>query len=302
MSTNEGYVYRDRVRAADAGASVLDYHVARYRHSDAETWRRSIECGRVRVNGRSVSPAERLRSGDQLEFHRPPWSEPEAPLAFEVVFEDEQVLVVAKPAGLQVLPAGPFLERTLSSQVRASDPGRATSAPVHRLGRGTSGLVLFGKTPLARAFLSHQFRERTPRKTYLAIAAGCGLPGSCVARHRIGRVPHGPLHIHCAKSDGKTSVTRLRVLARDRVAQRSLVAAQPITGRPDQIRIHLAACGAPLAGDRLFGFGGVPVSDARPGDGGYLLHAASLRFEHPATRRRLKLRSLPAWLPGFRRA
>jgi 23S rRNA pseudouridine1911/1915/1917 synthase len=81
-----------------------------------------------------------------------------------------------------------------------------------------------------------------------------------------------------------------------RESERTLVAAQPITGRPDQIRIHLAAAGAPIVGDPLFGPGGVPKSDAPPGAGGYLLHAAALSFPHPATGARLKFRSLPAWL------
>jgi 23S rRNA pseudouridine1911/1915/1917 synthase len=106
------------------------------------------------------------------------------------------------------------------------------------------------------------------------------------------------LLLHCAQPDGKPSATRLRVLARDEAAGRSLVAAQPITGRPDQIRIHLAARGAPLVGDPLFGPGGLPCSDARPGEGGYFLHAAALSVLHPATGRRLKLRSRPDWLSG----
>ena len=95
---------------------------------------------------------------------------------------------------------------------------------------------------------------------------------------------------------GRVSLTRLRVLARDTRLERSLVAAQPITGRPDQIRIHLAACGAPLVGDPLFGPGGLPKSDVRPGDGGYFLHSAGISITHPSSGRRLKVRSLPGWL------
>jgi 23S rRNA pseudouridine1911/1915/1917 synthase len=166
---------------------------------------------------------------------------------------------------------------------------------VHRLGRGTSGLVLFGKTKAARAALSLQVRACTPRKTYLAVVAGCGLPGSFVARQPIGQIEHGPLRIWVAARDGKPSVTRVRVLRRDAGRNLSLVAAQPITGRPDQIRIHLAASGAPLLGDPLFGVGGVPISNARPGEGGYRLHAAGLGFEHPVTGAPVKVRSRPPW-------
>src|SRR5687767_670351 len=151
MSLNEGYVYRDRVPAADAGTTVLAYHAARFQHSSSEIWLRSIEGGRVRVNDSVAGVDQILRTGDVLEFHRPPWEEPEAPLTFDVVHEDGELLAVEKPAGLQVLPAGPFYSHTLLHLVQASDPARAHSAPVHRLGRGTSGLVLFGKTPEARA-------------------------------------------------------------------------------------------------------------------------------------------------------
>ena len=249
----------------------------------------------MRVNGRCVDCERVLAAGDRLVFDRAPWVEPEVPCDFEIVHEDADVLVVAKPAGLQVLPAGLFLERTLLNLVRGSSPERAGSSPIHRLGRGTSGLVLFGRHAAACAALSAELRDFRVTKTYLTLAAGTTLPISSRARQRIGSRTHGPMRIYCADPAGKEALTRLRVLARDQEAGRSLVAAQPITGRADQIRIHLAACGAPLVGDPLFGVGGVPKSDARPGEGGYFLHAAGLGFRHPADGRRLKLRSRPSW-------
>ena len=311
-------MYRTRVADADAGATVLAYHVARFRHSDEAAWRESIELGRVLVNGRRVAANDELRAGDELEFHRPPWREPEAPERFDVVFEDEHVLVVVKPAGLQVLPAGPFKARTLLELVRSSDVSRAAAAPAHRLGRGTSGLIAFGKTADARSSLARQFRELALVKTYLALVEGARLPDSFAARQSIARVTHGPLQIFAAAEQGKPSLTRVRVLRRERIGgasldaeqrstgdpvderapERALVAAQPITGRPDQIRIHLAAAGAPIVGDPLFGPGGTPKSDAPPGEGGYLLHAAALSFAHPVSGLRVKVRSRPEWLAG----
>ena len=295
MSTiNEGYVYRARVAAEAAGASVLAFHVARFRHSDEAAWRGAIEGGRVLVNGRRVAPDEPLAAGDELEFHRPPWSEPAAPESFAVAFEDEHVLVVVKPAGLQVLPAGPFSARTLLTLVRASDSSRAAAAPAHRLGRGTSGLIAFGKSAMGRASLSRQLREGCFGKTYLAWVEGATLPASFAARQPIARIAHGPIAIYAAAERGRASLTRVRVLRRER--ERSLVAAQPITGRPDQIRIHLAAAGAPIVGDPLFGPGGTPKSSVPPGTGGYLLHAAALSFTHPTSGARIRLRSRPEWL------
>ena len=319
-STNRGHVYRSRVTQADAGATVLAHHVARFRHSGEAAWRESIERGRVLLNGRRAAADEELRAGDELEFHRPPWREPAAPEHFDVAFEDEHVLVVVKPSGLQVLPAGPFKARTLLELVRSSDVSRAAAAPAHRLGRGTSGLIAFGKTADARSSLARQFRELALVKTYLAWVEGARLPDSFAARQAIAKVAHGPLQIFAAAEQGKPSLTRVRVLRREHAAERplcrvhedrhtrarpsasgpqaerALVAAQPITGRPDQIRIHLAAAGAPIVGDPLFGPGGTPKSDAPPGQGGYLLHAAALSFEHPTSGARVKLRSRPDWL------
>ena len=297
---NHGHVYRARVGPADAGRTVLDFHVARYKHSDEAAWRESIAMGRVLVNGRVAGVDEPLQAGDRLEFHRPPWEEPDAPVSFDVAYEDEHVLVVVKPAGLQVLPAGPFKQRTLLEIVRSSDPSRAAAAPAHRLGRGTSGLIAFGKTLEGRAALSRQLRDLTMTKTYLAWVEGARLPDSFAARQPIGRIAHGPLQIHAAAERGKESLTRVRVLRRQSVGtdgrdERALVAAQPITGRPDQIRIHLAAAGAPIVGDPLFGAGGTPKSRVPPGIGGYLLHAASLSFALPSGDLRVKVRSLPEW-------
>ena len=158
-TTNTGWIYRTRVSPEAAGASVLAFHVARYRHSDEAAWRAAIDLGRVLVNGRRAEAEQPLAAGDELEFHRPPWREPDAPESFTVAFEDEHVLVVVKPANLQVLPAGPFSARTLLSLVRSSDASRREAAPAHRLGRGTSGLIAFGKTAAARSSLSRQLRE-----------------------------------------------------------------------------------------------------------------------------------------------
>jgi 23S rRNA pseudouridine1911/1915/1917 synthase len=293
---NQGFVYRCTAAAADAGQTVLAFHVARFRHSNEGEWRAAIERGRVLVNGRPAAPDERLAAGDELEFHRPPWQEPAAPESFDVAFEDEHVVVAVKPAGLQVLPAGPFSARTLLALVRASDASRAGAAPAHRLGRGTSGLIAFGKSAAARSAFGRQLRELTLGKTYLAWVAGARLPDSFAARQPIARLAHGPLTIHAAAANGRPSLTRVRVLRR--AGERTLVAAQPITGRPDQIRIHLAAAGAPIVGDPLFGPGGVPISNAPPGMGGYLLHSAGLSFDHPATGARIRVRSLPDWLAG----
>jgi 23S rRNA pseudouridine1911/1915/1917 synthase len=156
--------------------------------------------------------------------------------------------------------------------------------------------VLFGKTQSARAELSRQLRAFELRKTYLAWVVGTALPAGVIARHPFQEVAHGPLRVHVAAAAGKPTVTRVRVLRRRPAEHCSLVAAQPITGRPDQIRVHLAALGAPILGDPLFGPGGGIISDLPPGQGGYLLHASSLGFVHPGRGQWLKVRALPPWV------
>jgi 23S rRNA pseudouridine1911/1915/1917 synthase len=283
------------VTSADAGRALLEYYALRFPKRTRDDWSATIAAGQVRIADRVARAGDVLATGDVVEYHRLPWTEPDAPTEFGVAYEDEHVLVALKPAGMQVLAAGPFFEKTLFHLVRASAPDRADASPIHRLGRGTSGLILVGKTKLARVELARQFRERSPTKTYFALVEGVSLPDSCHARHPIGDVAHGPMRLHVAREGGKESWTRVRVLRRDPASARSLVAAQPITGRPDQIRIHLAALGAPIVGDPLFGVGGVAKSDVPPGRGGYHLHAAGIGFVHPASGARMRLRSTPPW-------
>src|SRR5678809_35286 len=136
---NGGYEYREQVQPRE-GETVLAYLVRRYAHSTAETWTARIASGEVTLDGRTVLAGTVLRPGQILVWHRPPWEERAVPLAFAILFRDEHLLAVAKPRGLPTMPAGGFLTHTLLHIVQARFPG---AAAMHRLGRGTSGLVLF---------------------------------------------------------------------------------------------------------------------------------------------------------------
>src|SRR5262245_7405492 len=305
---NQGSVYRDRVDAAAAGSTVLAFYAVRYPHTDEAGWRAAILEGRVTRAGAPVAPETLLAPGDRLEFRRAPWREPAAPRAFDVLHEDPEVFAVAKPSGLPVLPGGGFLESTLLQLVRKSAPSLASASPVHRLGRGTSGVLLFGKTAEACRALSQEFRDRRAVKLYLAVASGMGIPERFVARHPIGPIDFPPLGlVHAATPLGKPAETRFRVLARDAQAESTLLLARIITGRPHQIRIHLAASGFPLDGDPFYVAGGGPragrAGDPPPrvGDCGYRLHAWAARLRHPSGRGLLNLRApLPnGFLEGF---
>ena len=293
---NQGWTYRERVDHAGAGQTILAYYTQRYRHSSQQEWRERIASGQVLLDDQQVEAETCLRLGQRLSYRRPPWREPAVPLRFDVLYEDIDLLVVAKPAGLPVMPGGGFLEHTLLWRLRQRYP-EETPAPIHRLGRGTSGLMLLARSHLARSQLSRQMRDQQISKTYRALAQGVDLPEQFTIRTSIGKLPHPILgYVYGAKSDGLFAVSHCRVLRRN--AHTTLVEVNILTGRPHQIRIHLAAAGYPLVGDPLYLAGGTPRQPPFPpentppdrtenlpvpGDCGYYLHAYRLSFTHPRT-------------------
>lgn len=285
MSLNNGWEYRERLGAGVEGRTVLGYLAARYRHSDEATWRARIEAGEVSVDERPASVEQRLRPGQLLCWRRPPWDEPEVPLFFEFVYEDEDLLVVSKPSGLPTEPAGGFLAHTLLALVRARSP---EAAPMHRLGRGTSGLVVFARTAEARARLQSAWRDHRVEKRYVALAMGVLPEEPFTVEAPIGPVAHPVLGtVYAASPAGKPALSEVR--RRGLRPEGSLAEVRIATGRPHQIRIHLAYAGHPLVGDPLYGPGGTPRTEALPGELGYRLHAWRLAFEHPRTGTRLHL-------------
>jgi 23S rRNA pseudouridine1911/1915/1917 synthase len=288
---NGGYEYREQLGARASGQSVLSYLDGRYHHSSAEEWRARIESGQVRLDGATVRPEAPLLPGQILAWRRAPWREPDAPLSFAVLHRDSHLLGVLKPSGLPTVPAGGFLEHTLLWQVRRRYP---EASPLHRLGRATTGVILFARTGEAARILAEAWRRGEVRKIYRALVQGAPAEDCFTVETPIGRVPHRRLgSIHAANPGGKPSLSRVTVLERRRDV--TLVDVEIATGRPHQIRIHLAAAGHPLAGDPLYAPGGLPRenTDALPGDSGYLLHARLLAFRHPATDLPLEVEAPP---------
>jgi 23S rRNA pseudouridine1911/1915/1917 synthase len=287
---NAGFEYREEVGPEAAGRTVLAWLVRRYPHSTEAAWRERIATGEVRLNGEVALAMDVLRPGQSLVWRRPPWEEPVVPLGFAILHRDEHLLAVAKPRGLPSVPNGGFLEHTLLFRVRRLHP---ETVPMHRLGRGTSGLVLFARTDGARRAVAAEWRAGRVEKEYRALVRGVPAVESFTVETPIGLVPHPRLgQVHAASAAGKPAVSHVRVLARRDGA--ALVAVTIPTGRPHQIRIHLAAAGHPLVGDPLYVEGGAPGPDAGlPGEGGYRLHAHRLALTHPATGERLELECAP---------
>ncbi|BDP42687.1 RNA pseudouridine synthase [Deinococcus aetherius] len=290
MALNGGYTYREQLGPHAGGLTVLAYLTRHYGHSTEGVWRARLERGEVRLDGVMVDRAdERLRPGQVLEWRRPPWEEEDVPLTFQVIHEDDALVVVAKPGGLPTVPGGGFLAHTLLTLVRGRFPG---ASPLHRLGRGTSGLVLFARTQAAASTLTRAWREHDVGKRYRALASGLAEREAYEITTPIGPVPHPRLGtVYAASPAGKPSSSDARVLERWEAEGTTLFEVDIRTGRPHQIRIHLASVGHPLVGDPLYAPGGGPLPDlpGLPGDGGYLLHAGRLAFTHPLTGERLTL-------------
>ena len=279
MALNRGCTYREQIGLAQAGRTVREHLVSRYAHSSAADWDARLAAGRVGLDDAVAHGGEVLQPGQHLAWQRPPWDEPDVPLHFDVLHEDASVLAVSKPSGLPTMPAGGFLEHTLLALVHARYP---EAHPLHRLGRFTSGLVLFARTPAAAAALGRAWRGHEVTKDYRALVSGAPSWDTLEIAARIGPVPHPRLGtVFAARDDGKPAQSTVTVIARrDGTA---LCDVRIATGRPHQIRIHLAWAGHPLAGDPLYGAGGQPLPEAPalPGDGGYLLHAHRVRCAHP---------------------
>ncbi len=259
-----------------------------------------------RSDGTLRRPSERVRAGETVLLVRPPFEEPETPLFFDTLYEDDAILALDKPSGLPVHPSATYHKHTLTFLLRerfGDDPPRIA----HRLDRETSGLMLCSKTPAAERRLKNAFETRRVSKRYLAIVRGS------IAENE-GRIelPMAPakegLHILMevtAPGVGSPCATRFRVVARNEDS--TLVALAPESGRQHQLRVHLSAIGSPIVGDKLYGPDGVSpfleiieqgMSEAlraRLGHARQALHAYALTFEHPETGAPTTLRApLPA--------
>ena len=267
-----------------------------------------IDAGDVLVDGALPSKAGlRLRGGEIINLTIPPPAPSDAipqDIPFDVLFEDDHMVVVDKPAELVVHPSpghetgtmvNALLYRygTLAPDVGTED-GRPRPGIVHRLDLGTSGLMLVARTLQARVTLSEQIALRTVSRRYLAVIHGTRLPDTGTFDTLHGRHPKDRKRFSSRVRSGKTAITHYRVLARG--GTMSLVECALETGRTHQIRVHFADAGYPLIGDKAYGgrrraTGRGAGSAARLGR--QALHAWSIKFRHPDSGEEISLHNYP---------
>ena len=281
----------DEVLAALAGVS----------RAAAARW---ASAGQVLVEGRPRPKSHRLRGGERLAWEAPPALPPATPrpeaLPLAVRYEDEHLLVVAKPAGLVVHPAPGHPSGTLVNALLGRAGTRLSAAGggdrpgiVHRLDKDTSGLLLVAKDDATHAALGHALAARRVSRRYLALTQGHLPPGGTIDAP-VGRHPRDRKRMAVVQG-GRRAVTHWRVLATFPAVDLLEVALD--TGRTHQIRVHLAHLRHPVAGDRAYGAD--PALAARLGLERPFLHAFQLAFTHPATGERLELTEpLPPDLEG----
>ncbi len=284
---NQGYAYTAIVSRKHHGQILLVHLASLYPHLTPQLWQQRLNNGEVTLNGLPAGGSESLTTGQTLVWNRPPWIEPDAPRHFEILYDDPSLLAVNKPSGLPTLPGAGFFENTLLRLVQRQFPD---ANPVHRLGRATSGIVLFAKTAQAASNLEANWNTPKVQKIYRALAQNVAEQDAYEILTPIGLVPHPRLgSVWAANPNGKPSRSLAKVIARTTGATTFEVSLH--SGRPHQIRIHLASIGHPLVGDPLYGVNGLPLENlpGLPGDGGYFLHAQFLNFHHPISGEQIHL-------------
>lgn len=266
---------------------------------------RMIKAGLVRINGKPARPSIALRARDRIEIDAPPSATVAQPNAsappVDILYADDEIIIVNKPAGMTVHPAPSHRDATLVDALLARFPELAAMAEpdgvmrpgiVHRLDKDTSGVMVVARTPFARTSLSRQFKDRTVSKTYLAIVKGHVAHGQMTISRPVGRHPTERKRMSVAARVGREAVTRLRVLERMGVARdpdraTTLVCLKPETGRTHQLRVHLASIGHPCLGDPVYG-GRAALSGAGAMFDRQALHALALELNHPRSAKRVR--------------
>jgi 23S rRNA pseudouridine1911/1915/1917 synthase len=300
-----------KVPASSAGERLDRFLAAAQKDLSRSRLQSLIRAGAVRVAGLPARASQRLRAGERVLVELPAPRrvalEPEA-IPLTVVFEDEHLLVVDKPAGLVVHPGAGVASGTLVHALLHHSPaiadvgGAGRPGIVHRLDKQTSGLMVVARSAAAYRALVEMLRAHTVRRRYLAIVWGVPPAATGTVEGAIGRDPRQRKRMAVVTRGGKPARTRWRV--RERLAGAALLEVALDTGRTHQIRVHLAHLGFPVVGDPLYGGRGKAQLSRTVGERSLrlavlealtrqALHATELEFPHPATGETMHFTSPP---------
>jgi 23S rRNA pseudouridine1911/1915/1917 synthase len=283
-----------RFIASEKGVRLDRYVCGEFPELSRTQVQRLITDGYITVNGQAAKPGQRLGVGERVDVIVPPPTPsplvPE-PMPLNILYEDDDILVVDKPAGLTVHPAPGHPGHTLVNAILAHFPHLADMGDsqrpgiVHRLDRDTSGVMLVAKNRAAQADLAEQFKARSVAKVYLVLVRGHLTPESGVIEAPLGRDPRNRKKM-AVVSQGREARTGYRVIGYP--GNYTLLEVRLETGRTHQIRIHLAAIGYPVVGDKVYGIKSPHLSRQ-------FVHASRLGFRLPATGEYVEFNSeLPA--------
>ena len=270
------------VEPAEAGER-LDRLAARRLGLSRSLVQRLIGDNSLLVDGGEAFPSYKVKDGQLIEARLPEEGLSPEDIPVPVIFEDEYILVVDKPAGLVVHPgagnpSGTLVNALLSEGI-AGGEDRSRPGVVHRLDRDTSGLMVLARGEPAYSRLVEMMSAREVGRTYRAVVVGEGLPQTGTIDSPVGRDPDNPTLM--AAGIGKPAITHFEVLAE--ASGHTMLTVRLQTGRTHQIRVHLSAIGYPVYADPLYGS---PIPDSR-----LWLHAEQLSFQHPMSGKALDFRS-----------
>jgi RluA family pseudouridine synthase len=246
------------VRPDHKGLTLVQYLSTRFNYHTQTEWEAHLEAGRVTIAGRVAQANDAVTPGDAVIYTVDDYSEPNVPTHYETIWEDEEFLLVGKPAGAPIHSTGRIFYNTFTSVLRRVFDNEELQ-PMHRLDRDTSGIMLFAKTHDTASRYQKNLDRILLRKIYRVVVPGIFPEGETVCQLPLREDPAAPVRAMMKHTeDGKachTIFNRLAVMDSER-GPLSILEAELITGRKHQIRAHLFALGFPILGDRIYSFGG----------------------------------------------
>ncbi|MDA0242672.1 MAG: RluA family pseudouridine synthase [Chloroflexi bacterium] len=234
--------------------NVVEYLTVRFPYLPAEAWRDWVAAGNVWRNGEPCTAESLITAGDFILCTMPEWEQPEANLNYTIVYEDEWLLGINKPANLRVHSGGKFLKMNLMYQLKyARQPAYPEADSINRLDADTSGVVVVGKGPDVVRAMGHLFATQAVQKEYVALVHGRPHPAEGTIDLPIGKYPASKVRFGTAADllAPRTARTRYAITQTWGEAY-SLLHLWPETGRTHQLRVHTAAIGHPIVGDKLY--------------------------------------------------